>query len=93
MNNQSTQKFDDNGEEILHFITVGVTQRQLDWINGEVEDYTRGPTPECLDQAAVVRSLIHCAIQADYEAECSRKLTEEIRARRAAGLPLYPEQE
>lgn len=61
------------GEPLVGVATVELTQRQLDWLKEQVADYAMGPTPDCLDESAVLREMVHYMMQRDYEEQASKK--------------------
>lgn len=64
---QNQNKLDECGEPLVGEITVQLPQRMIDWIMGQVADYQLGPTPEFLDESAVIRETIHARMVAELE--------------------------
>lgn len=68
-NQPTNQQFDECGDLLVGEVTVQLPQRMIDWLKSQVEDYRMGPTPEFLDEAAVIRELIHGMMNREKEYE------------------------
>lgn len=55
--------------ELEFTYTVTVSEAQHNWLRAQVVDSECGPTPECLDEAGVIRSVVNDAMNVDAATE------------------------